>query len=149
MKTNLVLSSLLTGTLLFAGVGCEAIVSSAARSSRDWQFVQSIGGIALGNPERSSRGHTFLPIRCDVSGTHTVTVRPTAINSVLVCEPVSVRVRESNVFLTIRTTIASSHNSDARCPAVDLGTLPAGNYSVIYLSPDGSRHPIGSIQIPH
>jgi predicted RNase H-like HicB family nuclease len=68
--------------LLVAVAGCETIISSAARSSRDWQFVQSVGGLALGTPQRDDRGHV-LPIRCDVSGTRTITVHPTAINSAL------------------------------------------------------------------
>src|SRR6266446_44725 len=134
--------------LLVAGAGCESIVSGTARSSRDWQFVQSVGGLALGTPQRDHHGHVLLPIRCDVSGTQTITVGPTGINSALVCEPPSVHVSSSTVFLTIRTTIASSRNSDARCPAADLGALSAGLYSVIYRSPDGRQHPLGSIQIP-
>ena len=134
--------------MLFVAVGCTSVVSFAARSSRDWQFIQSVGGIALGSPQRDARRHVLLPIRCDVSGTQTITVRPTAINSALVCEPPVVRVRSSTVLLTIRTTIASDHNSNARCPAADLGALAPGEYSVIYRSPDGSQHPLGSIQIP-
>ena len=141
--------TLIVASILLFAVGCSSfIVSVAARSSRDWQFVQSVGGIALGTPTRDSHGHVLLPIRCDVSGTQTVTVRPTAFSSILVCEPPLIQVRATTVFLTIRTTVASNHNSDARCPTVDLGAFSAGEYSVTYLSPDGSQHPIGSIQIP-
>jgi len=148
MRTKPKWTLTVASSLLFA-VGCSSsIVSIAARSSRDWQFVQSVGGIAVGTPTRDSRGHVLLPIRCDVSGTQTVTVRPTAINSALVCESPTTRVRGSTVLLTIRTTIASSHNSNAHCPTADLGALSTGEYSVIYLSPDGSQHPIGSFQIP-
>ena len=58
------------------------------------------------------------------------------------------RVRATTVFLTVRTTIVSRKHPDARCPIADLGALSVGEYSVIYLSPDGSQHPIGFIQIP-
>ena len=124
------------------------MVSGVARSSRDWQFVQSVGGIALGTPTRDRRGYVLLPVRCDVSGTQTITRHPTTMNSVLVCEPPSLRIHSGTVFLTIRTSVASSRNSDSRCPVADLGALPGGAYSVIYRSPDGSQQPIGSIEIP-
>lgn len=146
MKTKWPLLAAITFSLV--AVGCTSLVSVAFRSACDWQFVQSVGGIALGTPQRDDRGHVLLPIRCNVSGFQTITVRPTTINSGIVCEPPLVRVRSSTVFLTIRTTIPSKRNPNARCPAADLGALAAGEYSVIYHSPDGSQHPLGSIQIP-
>jgi hypothetical protein len=142
MKTTFKLPILVAVILLIAVSGCNAV------ESRDWKFVQSVGGLALGTPWRDNRGHVLLPVQCDVSGTQTITVHPTAMNSALVCEPPDTRVRSNTVFLTIRTVIAGSRKTDARCPAADVGALPAGVYSVTYLSPDGSRHPLGSIQIP-
>jgi hypothetical protein len=142
VKTNLKLLLLVAVTLLVAITGCDAT------GLRDWQFVQSIGGLALGAPWRDGRGHVLLPVRCDVSGTQTITVRPTAMNSALVCEPPYARVHSRTVFLTICTTTAASRKADARCPAADLGAPPAGLYSVVYLGPDGSHHPLGSVQIP-
>ena len=136
-------------TFLFVACGCDSsLVAFAAGSSRDWQFVQSVGGIALGTPQRDGRGHILLPIRCDVSGTQTITVRPTAMNSALVCEPPIIRVRSSSVLLTVRTSIPSKRYPSASCPDADLGPLTSGAYSVVYASPDGSQHPLGSIQIP-
>ena len=136
-------------TLLFVAVGCgSSLVAFAARSSRDWQFVQSVGGLTLGTPQRNDRGHVLLPVRCDVSGTQTITVRPTTMNSTLVCESPIVRVRSSTVFITLRTSVPSKRYPNASCPDADLGVLTAGEYSVIYASPDGSQHPLGSIQIP-
>jgi hypothetical protein len=127
----------------------SSIVSFLARSSKDWQFVQSVGGIALGKPQRDNHGHVLLPIRCDVSGLQTITVRPKGLNSALVCEPPLVRIQSGTIFLTIRTSVAiASGNTDPRCPTADLGTLSAGDYSVIYRSPDGSEQPLGSINIP-
>lgn len=142
MKTTRMLPNLVAAILLVTIAGCDAV------GSRDWQFVQSVGGLALGTPGRDDRGHVLLPLRCDVSGTQAITVQPTTMNSGLVCEAPAARVRSNTVFLTIRTFIAGSDKAEARCPAADLGAQPAGAYSVIYLSPDGSQHPLGSIQIP-
>jgi hypothetical protein len=146
---KLILPIFLVGALLLSLAGCESIVSSVARSSCDWSFVQSVGGIALGTPRRDERGHVLLPIRCDVSGTETITTRPTAINSGNVCVAPQMRVRSGTVYLTVRTSLPSKRYPNARCPDADLGELPAGQYSVIYANPDGSQHPLGSIQIPH
>ena len=147
MRKNAKWTLVVAATPLFAAVGCESFISLAARTSRDWQFVQSVGGMVVGTPQSTSRGHFLLPVRCDVSGTKAITVRPTAGSSALVCELPIVRIRSSTVFLTIRTTLAAKRNLDARCPPADLGALTAGDYSVIYLSPDGTQHPLGSIKI--
>ncbi len=66
----------------------------------------------------------------------------------VVCMPPVVRVRSNTVFLTIRITYTNPWNPNAVCGPADLGRLAAGTYSVVYLSPDGSQHPIGVIQIP-
>ena len=142
MKQNLNLPILVAVVLFVAINGCDAAVS------RDWQFVESVGGLRLGTPSRDGKGHVLLPVRCDVSGTQTISVRPTAMNSSLVCDTPYIRVRNSTVFLTIRVSAAGSRKADSRCPPADLGEPAAGLYSVVYLSPDGSQHPLGSIHIP-
>jgi hypothetical protein len=134
--------------LLFIAVGCSSVASFATRSLCDWQFVQSVGGIALGKPHRDGRRHVLLPVHCDVSGFQTVTVAPTTINSGIVCESPLVRIRSGTVFLTVRISVASKLYASARCPDADLGVLTAGRYAVIYSSPDGSQHPLGTVQIP-
>jgi hypothetical protein len=123
------------------------MVSIAASSSRDWQFVQSVGGMAIGKPARDGRGNVILPIHCNVSGTRRITTKPNGINSALVCERPSVGVRGSMIFITVRTTVASDQNSDADCPAANLGRLAPGRYSVVYRDPDGGSHPLGLIEV--
>lgn len=145
MKTKLI-SAFMLASLFTACT--RSVVSALTRSSCDWPFIQSVGGIALGPPQRDRRGHAILPIRCDVSGTQKITQRPTHLNSALVCEAPVVRIRHGTIFLTIRTTVADNPKLSSRCPAADLGALVAGRYSVIYRSPDGTSHPIGSIEIP-
>lgn len=145
MKTKLILALLLVS--LFTAC-TQSVVSALTRSSCDWQFIQSVGGIAVGPPQRDQRGHVMLPVRCDVSGTQRITRRPTHINSALVCETPVVRIRDGTIFLTIRTTVAGNPKLSSRCPTADLGALAPGRYSVIYRSPGGTNHPLGSIDIP-
>ncbi|MGV3663038.1 MAG: hypothetical protein ACO1TE_22830 [Prosthecobacter sp.] len=135
-------------SLLLLLTGCDMLVSRALRHPFSWQAVQAVGGLALGQPQRDERGHVVLPLRCNVSGLEQVTVKPTTLNSALVCEPPLVRVRGSAIYLTVRATVATSRNKSCACTSADLGRLAAGEYSVIYRSPGGEVHPLGSIQAP-
>jgi hypothetical protein len=136
----------LAAVSILASARCRSIVSDAAQLSRDWQFVQSVGGLAIGTPQRDSRGYVMLPIRCDVSGSQTITVHPTTMYSGLSCDSPAVRVSSTNICITVRAGLFSK--GDARCPPADLGKLASGDYSVFYLSPDGAQQPLGNIHIP-
>lgn len=124
------------------------LVSRVLRHSFSWQSVQAVGGLELGQPQRDQRGHVVLPIRCNVSGLEQVTVRPSTINSALVCEPPLVRVSGSTIYLTVRATVATDRNSNCRCRSADLGRIATGEYSVIYRSPGGDEHALGAVQVP-
>lgn len=147
MSSKLFLSAVCV-SMLFWLTSCEAIIASALRGSHDWQMVQSVGGLALGEIYRDKSGTAVLPIRCNVSGVERVTIEPTTVNSGLVGEPPLVRVRGSTIYITLRTTVATSRNGSPACPPARLGKLPAGRYSVVYLDPHGPQHPLGSVQVP-
>ena len=131
-------------------VGCESPESLAlASQTRGWNFVQSIGGIAVGTPARNTTGGVSLPIDCDVSGLRTVSVTPSRVNSGIACDPPLARADGQRILVTLNTSPATKKHHDSRCPAADLGPIPAGEYSVLYRDPQGSEHPLGSVQIPH
>ncbi|HEY9842960.1 MAG: hypothetical protein ACAI44_14260 [Candidatus Sericytochromatia bacterium] len=113
--------------------------------ARDWDFVQSVGGIAVAAPVRQG-GRVLLPVRADVSGTEQISVKPVMLNSGLVCMGVSVVRDGQEIGLTIRTGLLQ-RGRDARCPAADLGDLPPGTYRIVYLSPDGSKQPLGDFSL--
>jgi hypothetical protein len=133
--------------LLSLVASCSSLMSMAAYSSRDWEFIQSVGGIAVGSPWRDDGGYVFLPIDCDVSGLRAITVKPTLINSALVCEAPRVRVRERSVFILICTSLPSGRH-DSQCPDGELGKLSPGTYDAFYGSPGDFEHPLGSIDVP-
>ena len=58
--------------------------SAALGQARDWAFLQSVGGLALGVPVERN-GVWRLPIRANVSGLEAVTTRPTAVHPTLAC----------------------------------------------------------------
>ena len=132
---------------LAAVASCSSLVGWASREPRDWRFIQSVGGLAIGTPYRSESGNVLLPVDCDVSGRY-ITVQPTAANSGLHASAPAVSIREQSIYLTLRTELAQQGGYGARCPDAELGQLPPGQYSVSYLSPDGSEHSLGSIEVP-
>ncbi len=80
----------------------------------DWAFIQSVGGIRLGDPY-VNQGIRWVPIFVDVSGTQTITIPPTLRNTGLVCSAVSLTWGGSNAatggmefWLTVYTQPISS-----------------------------------------
>lgn len=133
------------GLLLIGAVFQRTFGSLLFHTKRDWQFVQSVGGMAIGTPHRDDRKHVILPIRCSLVG-ETVTRHPATQYSGLAFDTPIVRVNSTNVFLTFRTTLPGTR--DAQCPPADLGKIAGGDYAVFYRSPDGKREAVGSIHVP-
>ena len=146
VKTKLTWFALIIGLAFIALAIRQSFGSSIFSTSRDWQFVQTVGGLAIGTPHRDDRKHVILPIRCDISGTQTITIHPTTGYSGLAFDLPTVHVRSTNVFITVCTVLPGKR--DASCPPADLGKLAGGDYSVFYSSPGGKREPLGSIKVP-
>lgn len=137
-----------TAALVLAVVSsCSHVMSSAARSTRDWQFVQSVGGIAVGNPQRDANGEVHLPVDCDVSGLRAVSTSPSAINSGIACEAPAVVVRGRSVYIAVVTSLPSEKSGSAGCPDAHLGALAPGKYAVFHGSAEDTAHPLGFIEV--
>lgn len=71
-----------------------------------WEFIQSVGGIELGNPYTTGGRH-FVPLIVDVSGSKAITVAPTLTNTRLVCSMAAAvgggNFLRRNVWVTIYT----------------------------------------------
>jgi hypothetical protein len=146
VKTKLTWSALIVGLLLVSLAIRQSFGQSIFSTARDWQFVQSVGGLAIGTPHRDDRKHVILPIRCDITGAQTITIHPITGYSGLAFDLPAVRVHSTNVFITVCTILPGKR--DASCPPADLGKLAGGDYSVFYSSPGGKREPLGSIKVP-
>jgi len=116
---------------------------SAFADQRSWLFVQSVGGIEVGAPQQSETGWV-LPVRVDVSGLRTITVKPTTLNSGLSCERIEATIEGNAIFLTIHTSVAGGGRSSA-CPSPRIGRLHAGTYSVFYRSSNEKPVAIGKV----
>ena len=127
--------------LLLSVAACSDTIGGIA----SWKFVQSVGGLSIGDPVRDALGWT-LPVRANVSGLTKVTVQPTSLNSGIACLETRAMVEGSTIFISI-VTGAAGVGRVARCPPAVLGQLAPGRYSVVYRGKDSSQGSVGSIVI--
>jgi hypothetical protein len=111
----------------------------------DWAFMQSVGGIKVGEQIGSGKGNRFLPLVCDVSGLTIVTRKPTAMNSGLVVAKILYQVngRELRVSAAVNNPAGSARNS--QCAGVTIEGAEKGTYKVLYIDPDNSVHSVGEV----
>ena len=146
--TGLQPSDPIVNRLTFTLIPLAALAVSACCSfsePRTWLFVQSVGGVEVGVPLETETGWT-LPVRSDVSGVQTVTVKPTMLNSGLSCQSTEATIEDNAIFLTILTGVAGGNRSPV-CPAASLGRLRAGKYPVFYRGPNEKPVAIGEVSI--
>jgi hypothetical protein len=110
---------------------------------KDWAFMQSVGGIALGTASVSEEKWS-LAVRANVSGLEEITVKPTLLNSGLICESTTASVQGNTIYLTINSGLVRDGYS-ASCPAANLGRVKEGSYQVFYKSPNGESQKLGEI----
>jgi len=133
---------LVLSLILIAPMMSEASLFGTERS---WDFIQSVGGVTLGKPDRSGKGWR-LPILCDVSGLKSFTVKPTVLNSGLAWADTVAKVSNQELLITIETGLAGAGKSSA-CGEANLASIPSGRYRVMYRDPDGEKHFIGEIDV--
>jgi hypothetical protein len=123
-----------------------AVLSMPAwAGAENWKFVQSVGGMALGKPALDRPGWV-LPVGTNVSGLETVSVKPAAMNSALVCERVDVAIEQRNIYLTVVSGLTRA-GASPRCPPAELGRIDGGSYRVFYRGPGDTPVPLGDISI--
>lgn len=116
------------------------------RSSRDWTFIQTVGGIKIEKPLETEDGF-YLPVICNVSGQDSVTVKPTGMNSALFCLKTKTTIKENKIYLTVITGYALFEKLDCKCKAVRIGKLKTGNYKVFYQDNESGENEIGKFTI--
>ena len=121
-------SHLLLTALLLTSCGTVA-------ESRNWEFVQSVGGIAVEQPTKSTDGW-LLPVQADVSGLRAITVTPTLLNSALSCKSVRASIEGQVIYITVVTGVAGRDRTSI-CPPANLQEIRPGAYSVLYRGPNG------------
>lgn len=134
--------NLLVVAAVALGCGMEVVTSE----QRDWSFIQSVGGLAVGEPQKLDNGSYRLPIRCDVSGLQTITIKPTTLNSALGVRETGCAVRGQTIQLWITTCVVDAKHSSA-APDVVLKNIPSGKYQVQYRNRDDTVVNLREIEI--
>lgn len=129
-KLNSSTSLFLLAITLLSGCA-EGGFGHAGGEPMDWAFIQSVGGIRLGDPYRRS-GRYWVPVIVDVSGAQTITVIPTWRNTGLVCTRATFSGSGSDIdsdmdiWLTVYTEPESASNSgrlSSRCNDIPLNFM--------------------------
>jgi hypothetical protein len=123
-----------------ASIAYAGIAGFLTKESRDWQFIQSVGGMKI-----SLKGET-LNVDCDVSGLKAITVKPTMVNSGIGVRQLKHKQFGKTIQLSLVTSIFEKGMTSS-CKALDLSAYPHGEYAVQYLDPDGTTHPLGKIAL--
>ena len=147
MKIKLTLLLLLAG-LAITSVSCSMMTGFATSNHLSWKFVQSVGGIKVGNPKPISNGYWTLPIEFDVSGLTTLTTKPTTLNSALVAKDVRYKIEQDRLLVWIVACVVTERYSESHWnKGITLKGVNPGQYKVQYLNPDGSTETIRSVEI--
>lgn len=117
----------------------------AEAREESWAFIRSVGGLAIGQPQREGQGWN-LPVTADLSGLHAVSEQPVALNSALSCARVETVIEGANLYLTVISGPVGP-GANARCPVARLGRIGAGRYTVFYRSGAATPVHLGEISI--
>lgn len=115
---------------------------SFTRETKDWEFIQKVGGIKTGTPIETEDG-LYLPVLCDESGTDSITLktRVSRKDSIIHLKIVA------GIPLKVITGISFGGNDKCYCRAVKIGHLKRGNYTVYYGKKSSFAHPIGKFTV--
>lgn len=116
------------------------------RETENWDFIQKVGGIKTETPLETENGF-YLPVKCNVSGLDSVTIKPTTLNSALSCLRIKSTVNGYTIQLKVIAGLAVTKKSDCNCQTVRIGDLEPGNYIVYYGDKSSFEHPIGKFTI--
>ena len=113
----------------------------------NWAFIQQVGGIKIKKPLLTEDG-LYLPIFCNVSGLDSITVRPTILNSGLICANSEVSVSENKIYITIVTGLIHFNKGYRKSRAAYIGNeLRSGHYFVYYKDETNDINLIGEFNL--
>jgi hypothetical protein len=139
MKLNLIV-------LVLMATWCAACAALVTSQRESWQNLQADGGLRVDDPVIRGDGQVFLPVVCDVSGTETITVRPTTMNSGRAVQMIDAQIHGSTIQIQVVTCLVDREHT-ASTKGVVLNTSRKGRYQVEYLNPDGTTVKVREVEI--
>ena len=113
--------------------GCMSILRRATMEKRPLSYV---GQVSVGTPQ-VHKGRVVLPL--NITGGRWLGDSGTALYRI------QSRVSAHTIEMTVCIALAGQEPVPKE---LHLGRLPPGQYSLVYRDPDGTRHPLGRVQIP-
>jgi hypothetical protein len=123
---------------------CAAAIDPPFEQPRSLAFLNQRGGISIDQPLRKNN-QWMLPVNCNVSGIKAITTQPNVIHSGLAWSKSVARIEDERILLTVMTGVQGSRAPSAICGPAPLKRLYHERYEVLYLDPDGTTHPLGTI----
>ena len=134
--------------LAIVGVSCSTLTGCVTSKHINWDFVQAVGGIKLGDPQPVANGEWTVPVECDVSGLTAVTTKPTALNSALIVKDVRWKAQQDRILVwVVACVVTDQHKEPHWTRSITLKGVKQGKYAVQYLNPDGSTAEIRSVDL--
>jgi hypothetical protein len=121
-------------TTFVAFMGCNATVRTLNREAKPLAYV---GQVQLGEPANEA-GRVVVPL--------TYVGGDWRQNSAIVPIDVDATVSDSEIELTVITSLANNDDADGGYRLI-LPEASKGEYTVFYRDPDGARHHIGEVRI--
>jgi len=147
MKSLARIVSRRTMVVLAVSLACLAIYAAATWGwAMTYADIQARGGILPLSAERAVLGAAWLDLRCNISGTEAITVRPTELSGFDGIS--SMRVRRDSSRIYVRVYVGAWPGGHANAQPVWLGWPDAGTYDVYYDDPEGDPVWVGSVEVP-
>jgi len=142
MPKTLPISCLLLAALAIPGASAQEPDSVAS-----WAFIESVGGMALGQPQPVTEGSGWiLPIHCDLTGLRKISTQPTALNSSQVIKELRWTVKDNRLLVQLLLKSSVYATGEARCPSIKL-KLPAGRELEVVYQDGDQQIPIGTTKL--
>ena len=133
-----------TKPLLFF-IAAALIANGAIAQEQPWAFVQSAGGMRVGQPLKRANGWV-LPVTADVSGLNTITMQPSKVNIALACRETKAQLEGPSIYITL-VTGPKGPGADSRCPPVFIANVLPGRYAVFYRSAGQAPVALGDVKL--
>jgi hypothetical protein len=144
-KGKSVLQKLFVYMMLISVTTCYSACSNAitlfTATHQDWNFIQNVGGIEVGELQAIPNGAYFLPMNVDVSGI-TVKNKPEIVNSGLSIQSIHADVKGNDILIWVQSCLVSGAYQSSISKGITIGKLIKGKYRVLYLNNDGSTQHI-------
>ena len=148
MKTKHIVSLMVLAGLAIGCVSCSSLVGCVTSSHCNWDFIQGVGGITVGNPKPVPNDGWVIPVECDVSGLTMITTKPRGVNSALVVKDVKCKTKRNRILIWVVSCVATDRYKNSHwIKDIPLKGVGRGKFIIQYLNPDGSTVDIHSIEL--